>query len=449
MSTAGYYVVQGTAGSGKTVMAIVRAGHLVRSATMNGGPTLLITHTNSLVTYLRHLADGEAQGVVIETYAKFARGYLAGRGRMGWNSIAGDEADIFVKLAIAEKVAEGSGPRFWSRPFDFFKDELDWIDGVGLETQQDYLAAVRSGRKEPLRDRQRSAVWRLRERYLEIRNDHSFAYDWSSLPREVHRSLLTDASARRYRHIVVDEAQDLSPEAIRSLAAAIQPGGSLTLFVDESQQIYGQRTSWRSCGLTNVRIESFTDNYRNTPQIAGVALAMASMPHFQDSPDIVMPIAPRRAAGTKPTLFKALTSASLAIELTRQATTLGQSARIAVLAQTRADARRVAGSIPGAQLLSKDMPAWDDSPGVYFGTFYAAKGLEFEIVILPFVDASLLPSGALIEAFGEIEARARASRQLYVGVTRARTELLLGYVDELTTLLPPSTDTMWQEVVER
>jgi len=450
MTTAGHYVIQGTAGSGKTVMAIVRAGHLARAASPNSGPTLLITHTNSLVTYLRYLADGEVTGVTIETYSKFARGYLSTLGLMSWNSIADDDADLYLKQAIAEKIA-GTIPRpnFYDRPFDFFKDELDWLAGVGLDTEDAYLQAQRFGRKEALQTAQRRSVWALRNRYLQIRNENGKSHDWPGIPGELSRALAHNQDPRRYRHIVVDEAQDLSPQAIRSLAAAIQPGGSLTLFMDESQQLYGQRTSWRSVGLTVGKVESFTDNYRNTPQIAAVALAMASMPHFQDTPDIVMPVAPRRAAGAKPTLFKAKSSQSLAAEMARRAGTLGKSARIAVLAQTRADAKKAVSGVSGAQLLDKHMPTWDDTPGVYFGTFHAAKGLEFEIVILPFVSSDRLPPQEMVDAFGSDEARARAARRLYVGVTRARTELLLGYVGELTDLLPNSADPVWHRVEER
>jgi hypothetical protein len=54
-------------------MAIHRAAHLADARTQNGGPTLLLTYNNSLVTYLRHLAN-QLHGVTIETYGKFARG---------------------------------------------------------------------------------------------------------------------------------------------------------------------------------------------------------------------------------------------------------------------------------------------------------------------------------------------------------------------------------------
>ncbi|MGH3780481.1 MAG: UvrD-helicase domain-containing protein [Pseudonocardiaceae bacterium] len=88
LAACGHQVVLGTAGTGKTVMAIHRAAHLADPRTQNYGSTLLLTYNNSLVTYLRHLAD-QLPGVTIETYGRFARGYLASQGRMGYNQIAG------------------------------------------------------------------------------------------------------------------------------------------------------------------------------------------------------------------------------------------------------------------------------------------------------------------------------------------------------------------------
>jgi superfamily I DNA/RNA helicase len=448
LKSTGHQVVQGTAGSGKTVMAILRAGYLARAGTENSGKTLLVTHTNALVKYLRHLAEGEVTDVTIETYSKFARGYLSALGLIGYNSIA-KESRTYRLTARAELIAENEADKFYRRTDEFFEDELDWISGSGLTTLEMYLAASRVGRKEALRPAQREKVWTVRERYIAIRNANGKTLDWASVPTALNNALRNSSAPRRYRHIVVDEAQDLSPEAIRSLVASLQDGGSLTLFVDESQQIYGQRTSWRSCGLEVSRVESFTDNYRNTPEIARIALAMASMEHFNDSADIVMPVTPRRAAGAKPTLYKGKTHASLKREMIRQATELGKVARVAVLASTRLAARSVAIDIPHAQQLHKDMPRWDDGSGVYYGTFHAAKGLEFEMVVIPYAENTDLPSPEQESAFGTIEARARASRKLYVGVTRARSELLVGYVNNLTPLLPPPSDDLWARVLER
>src|SRR5690349_14076892 len=82
----GHTVVLGTAGSGKTTLAIRRAAFLADRRTPGGGTTLLLTFNNALVTYLRHLSDptvAHLANVQVETYHKFARGYLAARGVRG------------------------------------------------------------------------------------------------------------------------------------------------------------------------------------------------------------------------------------------------------------------------------------------------------------------------------------------------------------------------------
>ena len=448
MSAAGHYVVQGTAGSGKTVMAVVRAAHLVNLATPNNGSTLLLTHDNSLVKYIRRLTSGLTDEVVVETYHKFARGYLASMGLMRRNCI-GEAMDSYVAEAIAAVQLTRPTSQFLLRPVKFFIDELDWISGMGFTTATEYFAATRVGRIDPLGPKRREIVWQLRDAYLLVLAKYGKLYDWASIAGALRRALEGHGAGRKYRHIVVDEAQDLAPEAIRSLALSIQPGGSLTLFVDDSQQIYGQRTSWRSCGLTVPKVEIFSENYRNTPQIAAVAIAMATMDHFNDTPDIVVPVAPRRAAGTRPTLFRANSADSEIAEVRKQAASFGKSSRVAVLAHTRAEARRAVAGISDVKMLSKDMPAWDDNPGVFYGTYYAAKGLEFEVVILPFTDRGKLPDPEAIGAFGEREAKSRESRLLYVGVTRARSELLVTYVHDLTELLPSASEPLWTVVIEK
>ena len=47
----GHHVVLGTAGSGKTTLAILRAAYLSDPSTDHYGKTLLITFTRSLVAY--------------------------------------------------------------------------------------------------------------------------------------------------------------------------------------------------------------------------------------------------------------------------------------------------------------------------------------------------------------------------------------------------------------
>lgn len=444
LAARGHQVVLGTAGTGKTVMAIHRAAHLADGCTQNSGSTLLLTYTNSLVTYLRHLAD-KLPGVTIETYGKFARGYLAAQGRMGYNHIARPEQRrFFVEQAVKTTAEAYRLSPFFDRATDFFVDELEWIDGNGLATVEEYLAVRRVGRMAALQRGQRQAVWKLRTNYLAARTAGGFPYDWAALPTAVRASLAADTTVRLYKHIVVDEAQDLSPEAIRSLAEAIPTDGSLTLFADYAQQIYGQRVSWRSCGLKVAKTEVFLDNYRNSPEIARLAIAMAQMPHFTDSADLVEPRAPQRAAGAKPTVGGYPSPEAEAAAVAANAAAVGKLARVGVLARTRAEARLAVRGIAGVRMLHDNMQQWKIDSGVYAGTYHSAKGLEFDVVFLPFCGADRCPDSDAVAAFGYDEAASRESRLLYVGVTRARDELVITHTGGLTPLLPSADSGLYQ-----
>ena len=70
----GHTVVLGTAGSGKTTLAILRALHLADPTTDHGGSTLLLTFNRCLVTYMRHLAPLLPAGLEVTNYHRFARG---------------------------------------------------------------------------------------------------------------------------------------------------------------------------------------------------------------------------------------------------------------------------------------------------------------------------------------------------------------------------------------
>ena len=153
--------------------------------------------------------------------------------------------------------------------------------GHGIGDEQDYVETERTGRTTTRVARaDRAVVFDLYQRYLTHRGRANKLYDWTNLAGAVHRELQSDADHRRYRHVVIDEGQDFSPEMLRSLALAVPADGSLTFFGDMAQQIYGHRISWRSAGLSAHNIWRFEENYRNTRQISRLAIALAKMPHF-------------------------------------------------------------------------------------------------------------------------------------------------------------------------
>ncbi len=443
MQPRGHVVILGTAGSGKTTMAVHRAAALADPATINYGPTLLLTYNKSLRTYLNHLAR-DLGNLRVETYAQFARGYLASRGQMQFGSIApGDvRREVLSRAIVAQRQHTHAGGSLLTSPIGRLDEELAWMQGRAVETRAEYGALPRSWGDTNLSGDEKDQLWDLLVAYTAGLTGAGYAYDWHSLANAALQEFRSDSDERMYKHIVVDESQDLSPAAVRSLAEAIPPDGSLTLFGDYAQQIYGRRTSWRDFGLVAPTVEVFAENYRNTKEIAELAIRMSEMPHFQDSADLVRPTAPL-AAGARPTLVRASSTAN-EIEIVRtRAQALGRTARVAVLARTRDLALRATRGLNDVTVLHDDLHAWDDDPGVFAGTYHSGKGLEFDAVILPFASNASVPEPEVVSSLGESEALARESRLVYVGVTRARSELLVTYQGDLTAVLPPASDPVW------
>ncbi len=224
---------------------------------------------------------------------------------------------------------------------------------------------------------------------------------------------------------------------LRSLAAAIADDGSLTFFGDMAQQIYGNKMSWRNAGVNVRRVWRFEENYRNTKQIAQLALAVAAMPHFSDDPDLVAPKSPT-ADGPLPALVSFSSEGEELAFVVAQARRLGQTGTAAILVRDRLKDEQFIAQALGRDgtRLHRDMPKWQAGPGTFYGTYHSAKGLEFDSVLLPRMSSTNLPHLPDVDAFGTEDASTRDQHLIYVAVTRAKYNLILTHVGESTILLP-------------
>ena len=430
----GHFAVLGTAGSGKTTLAILRAAFLANPKTEHGGRTLLVTFNKALVTYLRHIQDHKLANVTIENYHTFARGYLNYRNKMSRYAILDpDSRENLIKQAIQKNSQNHPLHALFNYPVELFSEELRWMAQYGINTYAEYQNFCNLKTHFQLKDQE--LVFEIYQTYLNLRQQNSKKYDWDDIATAVADELDVDKSERLYKHIIIDEGQDFSPEMLRSLTKAIPPNGSLTFFGDVAQQIYGHRISWRDAGLNIKQVWKFKENYRNTKQIAKLALAISKMSYFRGVPDLVEPVTPP-ADGPLPTIVKFDSTDQEISFVAKQAITLAKTQNVAILFRSRQDEKLIEQYLPkGSIRLHRDM-TWQACPGIRYGTYHSAKGLEFDAVILPFCNNEKLPDSDLIKAFGQADANAQDGRLLYVGVTRARASLIITYCDTVTTLLP-------------
>ena len=448
MPATGHSAVLGTAGSGKTTLALYRAAYLSEQSMPHAGKTLLLTFNRALVAYLKYLKPSVLRNVTIENYHTFARGYLSVRGKMDYNCICSDSDERVGYISQAVKAVESTHPasKFFKRPIEFFVDEIQWIFSHGITSTEEYVKVERVGRiGTNLARKLRPVMYEILEKYVEIRTENGKRYDWDDVASYVRQEFEQDNSNRLYKHIIIDEGQDFSPEMIRSLVAAIPEDGSLSFFGDVAQQIYGQRMSWRSAGLNIPQQWDFKENYRNTTQISQLGLAISRMPFFVDIPDLVEPTS-AQADGPLPTLVKCADithQVQLALKAARQ---VSATQSVAILVKNRELEKIFIRELGQSAIrLHGDLKVWHDGPGIYHGTYHSAKGLEFDMVILPFLDSESLPDQNFVATHGEEDALTHDARLLYVAVTRAKANLALLYNNELTSLLPRD-DGLYQEV---
>lgn len=451
LSERGHTVVLGTAGSGKTTLAILRAAYLAKGYTTQGRKVLLVTFNRALVTFLESLTSSTIHELVdVRTYHKFALGYLSHKRGKGISLLDTDIKPAVIQAAVIES-RQANGPHaIYARPIEMLSTEFEWLAKAGIRSAEDYVKSQRVGRAGTRVSRSdRGIIYDIYQRYLRLRSERHFDYDYDDLSLAVADEFAADETPRMYQHIVIDEGQDFSPAMLRSLAAAVPADGSLMFFGDVAQQVYGTRISWRSAGLRSPRIWHFEQNYRNSKQIAQLGIAISKMPFFQGEVDLVSPREPR-AEGPLPTLVHCSDKDGefgLAVELAMR---MRQTQTVAILMRNRdmesAYADRFRSEGVSIRRVHRNMRAWTSRPGILLGTYHAAKGLEFDSVILPYCSADVIPDRRRATALGdEDDALAEEGRLLYVAVTRARTNLIISYSGMITPLLP-ADDKLYQKV---
>ncbi|RZQ63389.1 3'-5' exonuclease [Amycolatopsis suaedae] len=445
----GHCVALGVAGSGKTVMAVRRA-HYLATAPGFGGPTLLVTFNGALTTYLRSIVD-DHPNITVEQYHVLARRLLVEQFGVKLRICDNQTRDKLIALALDDVHSRGHYKRAASsKPVSFYSDEFDWLIGNAITDFDAYINGkierVGRGRGPHLRVADRQLVCDVYRRYQQIRRSRGFDQDWPGISNELRRAVSLSPNPAIYRHVIIDEGQDFSPDMIRSLASIVSSKGSVTFFGDYAQQIYGSRMSWKSLGLKigGGKVVKFDRNYRNTRPIAHFAKFISETPLFSEGIDLVEPKDPP-INGPEPVLVRARSAddqvaqaARFANNLARDRRTRLANQRVVVLIRDKTAEEDLVGLLdhPRTIRLHKGMSKWDERPGIFYGPHSEARGLEFDAVIVPFCDDSGLPTPSSVDAFGLEEARIRQARELYVAVTRARTDLVLIHSSKLTRFLP-------------
>lgn len=227
-----------------------------------------------------------------------------------------------------------------------------------------------------------------------------------------------------YQHILLDEAQELAAIELELLARAVAPGGTVTVAGDERQQVDASTAfaGWPAVlaelGRADATTAALTVSYRCPPAIEDVARAILDPAH-----------PPRdRARDDHLLLTRHEHPCHLATALVDALQTFladDPHAHVAVVCRHVEAARRLHAA------LARALPARlvEDGefrfvPGVEVTTVHDVKGLEFDLVVVPDLDAATYPD------------RPDARRALYVATTRPLHRLWLACAGPWSPLLP-------------
>lgn len=276
--------VLGGAGTGKTVVAMHRARWLARNHLKDGEKLLFTTFTRNLATdieaNLRTLCtSAEMNRITVVNIDAWVRRFLQAEKQPGRIVYSGDEALEGCWDLALQVLEDGAGVSD-----DFVHDEWQQVIlSQRITTRAGYFGADRRGRGTPLTRRQRAALWPVfEEMRLQL---HQAALLTPEDAMFLAADLLESSHAKpEFRAAVVDEAQDLGPEAL-TLLRSLVPEGENDLFItgDAHQRIYARRATLKDCGINIIgRGRKLRINYRTTDGIRQYATAVLAGTEFDD-----------------------------------------------------------------------------------------------------------------------------------------------------------------------
>ncbi len=455
--------VTGGPGTGKTVTVLHRAAFLAADAdamfrwTRPGAPELPAPGPDAapilLTTFNGNLADAlQAQlDLLVRDPAVREQVQVRNVDRLAYsivaqahgNPVIADERMLRDRWA---KAAAASGLDFTPA---FLKHEWEQVIlAQDLGSEDTYLACPRTGRGRPLTRVQRIQVWQAAQQVsAELADAGQTTH--LQLANEAAR-LLRAAGAPRYRHILVDEAQDLHSAHWRLLRAAVAEGpDDLFIAADPHQRIYPNRVSLASLRISvRGRSRKLSLNYRTTQEILAWAMPLLGSDPVAGLDGEVDSLVGYRSPmhGQPPQVRRAATRGqefAFLVKKVRSWLAAGfEPGSIGIAARSPGLVRQAREALKADGVDTTSVSGRDGAAGVRAGTMHAMKGLEFRAVAVIGVEKGVVPDPAAIttddgDPLAQAQDRQRERCVLFVACTRARDHLYISYTGAPSPFLPP------------
>ncbi|WBB62558.1 UvrD-helicase domain-containing protein [Streptomyces sp. WMMC500] len=493
----GPFRVSGGPGTGKTIVALHRVNYLAEQLPPgHGKPILLTTFTKNLTTDLRARLSSLLEPELLARVDITHIDQLAAR-VLNENTAAGaGKQRIYDSVALnnLRQVLLELDEKRWDAEF-LYEEWEQVILGQSLGTRKAYFDARRAGRGRSVSRPDRAQIWKILEQFT-TRLDKEGRETWGQAAERAARFEMQRAAkieqrqgykdetdgknhihrddssgmhylSHRYRHVVVDEAQDLRPAHWKMLRAMVAPGeDDMFIAGDTHQRIYGQQVTLGTVGVNiRGRAARLTLSYRTTREILSRAIEVVNPKGgqitFDDLDDGTDNLDGYRSVlrGPAPELVRCVSwdeeLARLAVALRSWRAELATGGtdgkvrdprgNIAVCVADRDAVNQVMlylaaeGELTVAEL-TKDGVKGDGD--IHVGTMHRFKGLEYQRLAIVGARDGVIPRASVVQRYRETDPRRLAREELkarsllFVAATRARDTLRISWYGKASPYLP-------------
>ena len=434
--------VSGSAGTGKTVVAIHRA--LALHLRYPENKILLTTFTKTLANAMRVKLE-RLVGKDTSALKKITVNHLEG---VAYELMTNDgtqpniasqsQIESFFKYACKELKIEDFSIGFLVAEWEHV------VDAWQLISWEDYRDVKRLGRKTRIGGSQREKLWSI------------FDYVWNIIYKRklttwpsIFNLLLTNSAATsEYQNIIIDEAQDISVSELKFLAAVGGNGEDRLFFAgDLGQRIFRQPFSWKNLGVdVRGRSNTLKINYRTSHQIRQQADRLLP----REISDLDENEESRKATIS---LFNSLPPQILIAEDTNEENSMISywishqldsgihPSEIGVFVRSEGEFPRAKAAITkSGQKAFKITDKFEENKDfINYGIMHLAKGLEFRCVAVIACDEDVLPQPERFKRVTDSSDLAEVYNTerhlLYVACTRARENLIVSGVKPASEFL--------------
>ena len=433
--SAGFVVIRGAAGSGKTTVALHRIAYLAyEDATVDSAHTLFVVFSPALRNYVSHVLPAlRVENVQVRTFHDWAAEHFRRLFPKLPRQVREDTPAVVQRLKLHPALLRALERQIQRVPGKPTAGQVldDWASVLSQPSLlEEVIAEVAPGAFRP-EELQRACAW-SRDRHEELlswlQGDEQ---SQAELDAEDHALLLRAWQMRigplparsqtplRYRHIAVDEVQDFSPLEVKVLIGCLDQHQSITLAGDTQQHLMQDAgfTSWaeffEQLGLAGTEVSTLQISYRCSSEIAEFAVSLLGDLREDPTPPVTV------RSGPPVELFRFTDHGACVAFLADALNELPRRERlasVAVLTPSRELSNLYYRGLRNSEvphLRQVEQHDFTFAPGVEVTEIEQVKGLEFDYVILVEVSTT------------NFSDTAAARRRLHVGATRAIHQLWL------------------------